>query len=114
MYNIELEKDEQIIIDDGAAKSIVNGKFVDIAVIVTNKKIVVLRDTNTMVDVIEVFRVTKAMGFIPNYEIIFETKIENIIDVRVEEKCERYFLKDGNDFTLVSEVVYKHFCEKRS
>lgn len=103
MYNINFLENEIIELDDNSAKIIVNDKILDIAIIKTNKRLLILKDTNRDIDNYEVLRITRAVSYLPNFELIFEIDLNNIEIIDNNE----IKLKNGKEFTIISDVVFK-------
>lgn len=101
MYNINLLENETIEVSDNQAKIIVNDKILDIAFVKTNKRLLILKDTNKDIDSYEVLRITRAISYLPNFEIIFEVDLNNIETINDNE----FKLKDGKEFSIISDIV---------
>ena len=109
MYNIELKNNEQIIeiFDDILLKT--GNDNIDVSIIITNMRFIILsipKDT-------ESFRVGRVINN-PNYkEIIFETDINNIINIKKEDNYYKYILKDTNYFYLNSNKIYNFLHQNK-
>lgn len=109
MYNIKLQDNEQIkeIFDDILLK--ISNDNIDVSVIITNIRFLILsipKDT-------ESFRVGRVINN-PNYkEIIFETDINNIINIEKEDDYYKYILKDTNYFYLNSNKIYNFLHQSK-
>lgn len=101
MYNIKLLDNEQIkeIFDDILLKT--GNDNIDVSVIITNMRFIILSIPKD----IESFRVGRVINN-PNYkEIIYETDINNIIDIKKEDNYYKYILKDTNYFLLNTDKI---------
>lgn len=109
MYNIKLKNNEQIkeIFDDILLK--IGNDNIDVSVIITNIRFLILSiPKNT-----ESFRVGRVINN-PNYkEIIFETDINNIINIEKEDNYYKYILKDTNYFYLNSNKIYNFLHQNK-
>lgn len=109
MYNYELKENEKIIkiFDDILLKT--GNDNIDVSIIITNIRFIILsipKDT-------ESFRVGRVINN-PNYkEIIFETDINNIIDIEKEDNYYKYILKDTNYFYLNSNKIYNFINQNK-
>ena len=109
MYNYELKENEKIIkiFDDILLKK--GNDNIDVSIIITNIRFIILsipKDT-------ESFRVGRVINN-PNYkEIIFETDINNIIDIEKEDNYYKYILKDTNYFYLNSNKIYNFINQNK-
>ena len=109
MYNYELKENEKIIkiFDDILLKT--GNDNIDVSIIITNIRFIILsipKDT-------ESFRVGRVINN-PNYkEIIFETDINNIIDIEKEDNYYKYILKDSNYFYLNNNEIYNFIKQNK-
>ena len=109
MYNIELKSNEQIIeiFDDILLKT--GNDNINVSVILTNIRFIILSIPKDK----ESFRVGRVINN-PNYkEIIFETDINNIIDIEKEDDYYKYILKDTNYFYLNSNKIYNFLHQNK-
>ena len=109
MYNYELKENEKIIkiFDDILLKK--GNDNIDVSIIITNMRFIILSIPND----IESFRVGRVINN-PNYkEIIFETDINNIIDIEKEDNYYKYILKDTNYFYLNSNKIYNFINQNK-
>ena len=109
MYNIELKNNEQIkeIFDDILLK--MGNDNIDVSVIVTNMRFIILSIPKD----IESFRVGRVINHPSHKEIIFETDINNIIDIEKEDDYYKYILKDTNYFYLNSNKIYNFIHQNK-
>lgn len=101
MYNINFLENEIIELDDNQAKIVTNNNISDIAFIKTNKRFLILKDTNKDIDSYEILRITRAISYLPNFELIFEIDLNNIETINNNE----FKLKDGREFTIISDIT---------
>ena len=97
MYNLGLDMNEGVLIIDNDAKMKENNRYVDVAAVLTNKRLIILKDINKHVDSFDFLRISP----LPEYEIVMEMDIEDIKDI-TEEKV---YLKDEKVIDLISEEI---------
>ena len=104
MYNYSLLNNEKIIkiYDDVLLKT--GNDILDVSVIITNMRFIILSIPKNK----EVYRVGRMIIDKPiSKETIFETEINNIIDIKKEEDYYKYILSDTNYFLLNTDKIYK-------
>lgn len=104
MYNYSLLNNEKIIkiYDDVLLKT--GNDILDVSVIITNMRFIILSIPKNK----EAYRVGRMIIDKPiSKEIIFETDINNIIDIQKEEDYYKYILSDTNYFLLNTDKIYK-------
>lgn len=104
MYNYSLLNNEKIIkiYDDILLKT--GNDILDVSVIITNIRFIILSIPKNK----EAFRVGRMLIDKPiSKEIIFETDINNIIDIRKEDEYYKYILLNSNYFLLNTDEIYK-------
>ena len=62
---------------------------------------------------IESFRVGRIINYPIHKEVIFETDINNIIDIKKEEEYYKYILLDTNYFLLNTDKIYKFINQNK-
>ena len=101
MYNINLNENEIIIYNNDEDHILSGDELIDVSVVVTNSRLIILQDGNKLGDMNHLLRTTKAIGFIPSKEIIFETPLCSIVDI-INEKYIKVILND-NYFIEISD-----------
>jgi len=106
MYNINLKDCETIIYNNDDVNVLNNEKIINVSLVITNKRLIILEDVNKLDNMNTVLRTTKAIGFIPQKEIIFETNLENINSI-IPGKTIKINLKNNTFIELDDkEIVY--------
>ena len=106
MYNIDLKENEMIIYNNDDAKIKIKGKVIEVSLVITNTRLIILQDSNKLGNMNNVLRTTKAMGFIPNREIIFEALLDDIINV-ISNEYSKIVLKDNTFIDISDEnIIY--------
>ena len=110
MYNIELKSNEQIIeiFDDILLKT--GNDNINVSIIITNIRFIILSIPKDK----EAYRVGRMIIDKPiSKEIIFETDINNIVDIKKEEEYYKYILFDTNYFLLNTDEIYKFIHQNK-
>ena len=79
MYNIDLNDNEMIVYNNDEVNVLNNNKVIEVSVVVTNSRLIILQDGNKLGNMNNLLRTTKSIGFVPNREIIFQTSLDDII-----------------------------------
>jgi len=111
MYNIDLQENENIIYNNDETKIKANDKVLDISLVITNNRLIILQDTNKLGNLNNVLRTTKGLGFIPNREIIFQININEIKDIIYKDYNKIIF--NNNTFIEVKDENIKHILETK-
>lgn len=101
MYDLDLEKDEEIKILDDAAKVIVNNKTLGVSIVVTNKNMYLL-DTPRGVDDIVLGNVI--MNPV-NKKVIGKLSLEDINFKNTTNLGSLYTLKDNHSIEIISAKI---------
>lgn len=106
MYNIDLNDNEIIIYNNDEVKILNNNKVIDVSLVITNNRLIILQDGNKLGNMNNLLRTTKAIGFISNREIIFQTPLSSIVDVINDEHIKlvlnnNYFI-EINDKNIIN------------
>lgn len=109
MYNIDLQENETIIYNNDETKIKANDKILDISLVITNNRLIILQDSNKLGNMNNVLRTTKGLGFIPNREIIFQINRNEIKDIIYNEYAKIIF--NNNTFIEVKDENIKHILE---
>ena len=110
MYNYSLLNNEELIkiYDDILLKT--GNDILDVSVIITNMRFMILSIPKDK----EAYRVGRMIIDKPiSKEIIFETNINNIIDIKKEEDYYKYILSDTNYFLLNTDEIYKFIHQNK-
>lgn len=110
MYNYCLLENEEVIniFDDILLK--IGNDNIDVSVIITNMRFIILSLPKDK----ESFRVGRLLIDKPmSKEIIFETDINNIINIKKEDDYYKYILKDTNYFYLNSNKIYNFLHQNK-
>lgn len=101
MYDLDLEKDEEIKILDDAAKVIVNNKTLGVSIVVTNKNMYLLDTPRGFDDII--------LGNVINppvtKRVIAKFSLEDIILKESTDLGSIYMLKDNNYLEIISDII---------
>ena len=101
MYNFELKKNEKIerILDDIILKT--GDDIKKVSVIITNIRFIILNIPSD----IESFRVGRTINYPTFNEVIFETDINNIEDVKKDMDYYKYMLSENECIILKSDEL---------
>ena len=101
MYDLDLEKDEEIKILDDAAKVIVNNKTLGVSIVVTNKNMYLLDTPRGFDDII--------LGNVINppvtKRVIAKFSLEDVILKENTDLGIIYMLKDNNYLEIISNII---------
>ncbi len=101
MYDLDLEKDEEIKILDDAAKVIVNNKTLGVSIVVTNKNMYLLDTPRGFDDII--------LGNVINppvtKRVIAKFSLEDVILKENTDLGSIYMLKDNNYLEIISNII---------
>ena len=110
MYNYNLLENEELIkiYDDILLK--IGDDILDVSVIITNMRFMILSIPKDK----EAYRVGRMIIDKPiSKEIIFETNINNIINIKKEKDYYKYILSDTNYFLLNTDEIYKFIYQNK-
>ena len=101
MYDLDLEKDEEIKILDDAAKVIVNNKTLGVSIVVTNKNMYLLDTPRGFDDII--------LGNVINppvtKRVIAKFSLEDVIFKENTDLGSIYMSKDNNYLEIISNII---------
>lgn len=101
MYDLDLEKDEEIKNLDDAAKVIVNNKTLGVSIVVTNKNMYLLDTPRGFDDII--------LGNVINppvtKRVIAKFSLEDVILKENTDLGSIYMLKDNNYLEIISNII---------
>ena len=81
MYNCSLKRNEKILFETMNASSEYNKAKIDIAIMITNKRLFIFQDTNKN-SYIDVLNITRKGYTLPSFEPILEIDKEKIEEIR--------------------------------
>lgn len=110
MYNLDLNENE-IIIYSNETKILNKGNRVDVAVVITNERLLLLQEVNKLGNLNTVLRQTLALGFVPNKEVIFEAKLDDIKGMVAGEYVKIVF--NNNSFIEIGDKNIVSVIESR-
>lgn len=106
MYEFKkLENEEIFLISDNTILKKEN-KDINITSILTSQRLILLDYPSDINSYEDVLRFSQNQSFIKKKEIIFETKIKKIDEI-IEEKYDKYILKDRTFFYLKDDELKK-------
>lgn len=111
MYNIDLKENETIIYNNDDVQVLKDNQIVEVSVVVTNNRLIILQDGNKLGNMNSVLRTTKSVGFVPNREIIFEVSLSNIVKTMPGEYSK--IVLNNNTFIQISDENIIHIIETR-
>lgn len=111
MYNIDLSENETIIYNNDESKVIKENDSINVSIVITNNRLIILEDTNKKSSIHNVLTMTKAMSFMPNKEIIFEIELSKIVDVITEDKTK--IILPNNQYIFVLDNNIEHIIKNR-
>ncbi len=112
-FSINLNENEQIAIIDQAALLLWNNKKRKVCIVVTNFRFIIYFDINKEDSQSEMLRISRAISYLPKYEVLLELNKEEIIKIEKETEFDKYILKNNNYFYLNSEKIYNHINQKK-
>ena len=94
VYNEKIEAvDVDAIIFDGNCQE-------NVVFIKTNKRLFILIDGNKNSNFHQVLSITKGIKYLPNYEIILDLNLEDIMELKKEDNFYNCKLKNGDYFKI--------------
>lgn len=112
MYNIDLNDNEIIIYNNDEVSVLNNDKKIDVSLVITNQRLIVLQDGNKLGNMNNVLRTTKAIGLVPNREIIFQTLLVSIVGTIPGEYVK--IVLNNNTFIEIKDKNIIHILENRN
>lgn len=109
MYNINLNELEMIIYNNDDAYVLSNNKKIEVSLVITNQRLMLLEDGNKLGNLNTILKTTKGMSFIPNREIIFEVSLEQIIATIPGEYVK--LILSNSTFVEIQDVNIIHILE---
>lgn len=109
MYNINLQENETIIYNNDEVKIKANNKILEVSLVITNNRLIILEDGNKLGNMNNLLRTTKGLGFIPNKEIIFQINRDEIKEIVYNEYTKIIFNNDT--FVEIQDGNIKHILE---
>ena len=106
MYNIDLKENENIIYNNDEAKILNKNQILEVSLVITNNRLIILEDSNKLGDLNNLLKTTKGLGFIPNMEIIFQIPLNEIKDIISNEYTKIVF--NNNTFVEINDENIKH------
>ena len=111
MYNIDLKENEMIIYNNDEVNILNNNEIIEVSVVVTNSRLIILQDGNKLGNMNNVLRTTKGVGFISNREIIFQLPLSDIVKTIPGEYSK--IVLNNNTFIQISDENIIHIIETR-
>lgn len=111
MYNIDLKENETIIYNNDDVQVLKDNQIVEVSVVVTNNRLIILQDGNKLGNMNSVLRTTKSVGFVPNREVIFEISLSEIIKIIPGEYSK--IVLSNNTFIQISDENIIYIIETR-
>lgn len=112
MYNIDFKENEMIIYNNDDVQVLNNNQIIEVSVVITNERLIVLRDGNKLGNMNNVLRTTKGIGFVPNREVIFEVSLSDIVNTIGGEYSKIVF--KNNTFIQISDENIIQVIETRN
>lgn len=109
MYNINLQESETIVYNNDELKIKTNNKILEVSLVITNNRLIILEDGNKLGNMNNLLRTTKGLGFIPNKEIIFQTNRDEIKEIVYNEYTKIIF--NNNTFIEIQDENIKYVLE---
>ena len=112
MYNIDLNDNETIIYNNDDVKVLNNNKVIDVSLVITNNRLIILQDGNKLGNMNNLLRTTKAIGFMPDREIVFQISLTDII-ATIPGECVKLVLSN-NTFVEINDQNIIHILDNRN
>lgn len=109
MYNINLQENETIVYNNDEVKIKANNKILEVSLVITNNRLIILEDGNKLGNMNNLLRTTKGLGFIPNKEIIFQINRNEIKEIIYNEYTKIIFI--NNTFVEIQDKNIKYVLE---
>ena len=109
MYNINLQENETIVYNNDDVKIKANNKILEVSLVITNNRLIILEDGNKLGNMNNLLRTTKGLGFIPNKEIIFQINRNEIKEIIYNEYTKIIFI--NNTFVEIQDKNIKYVLE---
>ena len=101
MYNIDLKENEEIIYNNDEAKILSENQVLEVSLVITNNRLIILEDATKLGNLNNLFRTVKRVSLVPNREIIFQTLLNEIKDI-ISDKYIKIIL-NNNDFIEIND-----------
>lgn len=111
MYNIDLKENEMIIYNNDDVQVLKDNQVIEVSVVITNDRLIILRDGNKLGNMNNVLRTTKGIGFAPNREVVFEVSLSDIVNTIPGEYSK--IVLGNNTFIQISDENIIHVIETR-
>lgn len=111
MYNIDLKENETIIYNNDDVQVLKDNQVIEVSVVITNDRLIILQDGNKLGNMNNVLRTTKGIGFLPNMEIVFEVPLSDIVKTIHGEYLK--IVLNNNTFIQISDENIIHVIETR-
>lgn len=112
MYNIDLKENEIIIYNNDDVRVLKNNQVIEVSVVITNNRLIILQDGNKLGNMNNLLRTTKGVGFVPNREIIFEVSLSDIVNTIPGEHSK--IVLNNNTFIEINDQNIIHVLENRN
>lgn len=109
MYNINLQENETIVYNNDEVKIKANDKILEVSLVITNNRLIILEDGNKLGNMNNLLMTTKGLGFMPNKEIIFQISRDEIKEIVYNEYTKIIFI--NNTFVEIQDENIKHVLE---
>ena len=107
MYDIDLKENESIIYNNDEIKT--NDKILDVSLVITNNRLIILQEGNNLGNMNNLLRTTKGIGFIRNRKIIFQIILDEIKEVVSSEYTKITF--NNNTFIEIQDEKVKNILK---
>ena len=107
MYDIDLKENESIIYNNDEIKT--NDKILDVSLVITNNRLIILQEGNKLGNMNNLLRTTKGIGFIRNRKIIFQIILDEIKEVVSSEYTKITF--NNNTFIEIQDEKVKNILK---
>jgi len=112
MYNIDLKENETIIYNNDDVQVLKDNQIIEVSVVITNEKLIILQDGNKLGNMNNLLRTTKGLGFVPKMEVIFEVPLSDIADTVPGEYSK--IVLNNNTFIQINDENIIHIIETRN
>ena len=112
MYNINLNDNEMIVYNNDDVNVLNNNKAIEVSLVITNNRLIILQDGNKLGNMNNLLRTTKSIGFMPNREIIFQIPLNDITATIPGEYVK--IVLSNSTFIEVNDTNIIHVLEHRN
>lgn len=106
LYDFKKEEDEKILLISDDTLLIHENVERNVSTIITNKRLILLDYPSGVNNYEEVLRIGRGVASIKKKEPIVSVKLKDINKVKRTKEFDIYQLKDGNNITIIDEMVY--------